>query len=246
MILILLILQKMKFQFKLSSSIVLLLIASACKNNTISPTPPTVITPHSFRKDSINVTTFGASTVKGVGGFSFQQDLKNKLQLFYQNKTITVTTNGVAGETTTQGLKRYKKALAGRTGYVVVIIGLNDAIAISKNLMTIKETESNMRYFVAQAERQHLVPIIGTLQFINSGNNKKLMSVNSNIEAINELYKQIRVENSLVLADINVGLGYNFSLYQDTYHPNEKGYAIIAEILFKTVNQLLKKTNPYK
>ncbi|MGI4751893.1 MAG: SGNH/GDSL hydrolase family protein, partial [Janthinobacterium lividum] len=77
-----------------------------------------------------------------------------------------------------------------------------------------------------------------------SGNNKKLISVNSNIEAINELYKQIGSENHVALADINAGLGQNFSLYQDTYHPNEKGYAIIAEILFKTIKQLLKKPQP--
>ncbi len=229
----------MKFRFRLSCFISLLIIASGCRNTGISPTPTGNIPPVPHDKDSINVTTFGASTVKGVGGFSFQQDLKNKLQLFYKENTITVTNNGIAGETTTQGLKRYKKALAGRTGFVVIIMGLNDAIAMSNNLMTIKETENNMRYFVAQAKTQHFVPIIGTLQFVNSGNNKKLMAVNSNIEKINEIYKQIAAENTVMISDINVGLGRNFSLYQDVYHPNGKGYKIIAEVIFKTVNPLI-------
>src|ERR1700742_2491153 len=80
-----------------------------------------------YGRDSINVTTFGASTVAGVGGFSFQGDLQNNIESCYPGIIVTVTTNGVFGETTTQGLARFPAAIAGRTGFVLILMGTNDA-----------------------------------------------------------------------------------------------------------------------
>src|SRR5882757_428624 len=78
-----------------------------------------------YGKDSINVTTFGASTVAGVGGFSFQGDLQNNIEACYTGVIVTITTNAVFGETTTQGLVRFPGAIAGRTGFVLILMGAN-------------------------------------------------------------------------------------------------------------------------
>jgi hypothetical protein len=56
-----------------------------------------------YSKDSINITTFGASTVAGMGGFSFQPDLQKNFENCYVGKTVSITNNGIPGETTTQG-----------------------------------------------------------------------------------------------------------------------------------------------
>src|ERR1700759_1511473 len=71
-----------------------------------------------YGKDSINVTTFGASTVAGVGGFSFQPGLLNNIESCYTGVIVTVTKNGVAGETTSAGLSRFPTSIAGRTGFI--------------------------------------------------------------------------------------------------------------------------------
>lgn len=48
----------------------------------------------------------------------FQWPLKSFLENCYTNKLIDITNNGVAGQTTTQGLLRFGATIVGRTGLV--------------------------------------------------------------------------------------------------------------------------------
>jgi len=101
-----------------------------------------------YSLDSINVVTFGASTVAGVGGFSFQGYLQQDLQACYPGKIINITNNGVFGETTTQGLARFPAAIAGRTGFVIILMGADDALDLGKGIGKVSTTQANMRYFI--------------------------------------------------------------------------------------------------
>src|ERR1700744_309540 len=131
-----------------------------------------------YGKDSINVTTFGASTVAGVGGFSFQDDLLNDIEACYTGEIVTVTTNGVFGETTTQGLVRFPGAIAGRTGFVLILMGADDALALAHNMFNINDTEKNMRYYIETSLKNNLIPIVGTLQFFNDNNDQLFKTTN--------------------------------------------------------------------
>src|SRR5215217_4892966 len=177
-----------------------------------------------YSRDSINVTTFGASTVEGVNGLSFQGFLKNNIQSCYTGVIVTVTTNGVGGETSTQGLKRYPAAIAGRTGFVAILIGANDATAMVNRTMTVRETEANMRYYIETALKNNLIPIIGSVQFYNDRNSQYLRTANLFVGQINGIYRRLAREYNVYFADINRALGRDFSLYQDFVHPNEAGY----------------------
>jgi acyl-CoA thioesterase-1 len=168
-----------------------------------------------FSKDSINIVTFGASTVAGVGGFSLQPALKTNFENCYVGKTIDITNNGIPGETTTQGLVRFPAAIANRTGFVFIDMGANDAQAIVNKKMTISNTEKNMRYYIEESLKHHLIPIIGTIQFYNDKDDQFLKNCNLYVKQINALYKRLVTEYHIYLADINTSLGRDFSLYQD-------------------------------
>ncbi|GAB3930335.1 SGNH/GDSL hydrolase family protein [Mucilaginibacter myungsuensis] len=194
-----------------------------------------------YSKDSINITTFGASTVAGVGSFAFQPDLKQNFQNCYNGKVIDVTNNGIPGETTTQGLIRFVKAIENRTGFLVIIMGANDAQAIANRKMRLFDTERNMRYYIEESLKRKLTPIVGTIQFYNDQNNQFLKNCNLIVKQINALYKRLAEEYHVYLADLNGSLGRDFSLYQDLVHPNAKGYKLISFVLFDAINEAIEE-----
>lgn len=192
-----------------------------------------------YAKDSINITTFGASTVAGVNGLSFQDFLRTNIQSCYTGKIVTVTTNAVGGETTTQGLARFPAAIEGRTGFVLILIGANDAIALANKTMSIRQTEANMRYYIETSLKNNLIPIIGSIQFFNDKNNQALKTANLYISQINFIYKRLARDYKVYFADINRALGRDFSLYQDFVHPNAAGYKLISFVWFDAINHAI-------
>jgi acyl-CoA thioesterase-1 len=194
-----------------------------------------------YSKDSIVITTFGASTVAGIGGFSFQPDLKQNFENCYLNKVVDITNNGIPGETTTQGLTRFPKAIENRTGFVLILIGANDAQAIVNKKMKLSDTEKNMRYYIEESLKHNLIPVIGTLQFYNDKNDQFLKNCTLYVKTINDLFKRLVKEYHIYLADLNMALGRDFSLYQDYVHPNAQGYKIISFVWFDAINHAIEQ-----
>lgn len=221
-------------------------------STALAQTPSCSVASKFYSKDSINVTTFGASTVAGVNGFSFQPYLKKNFEYCYVGKVVTVTNNGVPGETTAQGLLRFPAAIAGRTGFVCILIGLNDALNLALSPIkytpaqinkTLAITQGNMEKMIEMSLNANLVPIIGTLQFINDKNNKTYAVANNYIKTINAGYVRLvkKYQGKVYLADINAALGYDFKLYQaDGLHPNDKGDRIISYVWFDSINDAIE------
>ncbi|WDF54047.1 GDSL-type esterase/lipase family protein [Mucilaginibacter sp. KACC 22063] len=193
-----------------------------------------------YSKDSINITTFGASTVHGMNGSDFQTPLQQDFEHCYKGKILSVTNNGIPGETTTQGLTRFQNAIAGRTGFILILMGANDATAMFNKKMRIAETEKNMRFYIEQSKKYNLIPIIGTLQFFNDTKNESNRTINLYIKQINALYKRLAQEYNIVYADINRALGRNFSLYSDDIHPNAQGNTLVAYVWFDAINKVIE------
>jgi acyl-CoA thioesterase-1 len=193
-----------------------------------------------YGKDSINVTTFGASTVAGVGGFSFQEDLLNNIESCYTGVIVSVTKNGISGETTNQGLVRFPAAIAGRTGFLIILMGANDATQMAEHNYKISDTERNMRYYIETALKNKLIPIVGTVQFFNDKNNQTYKTANLYITQINALYRRLAFEYHVYLADVNRSLGRDFSLYQDAVHPNANGYKLISYVFSDAINHAIE------
>lgn len=193
-----------------------------------------------YSKDSLNVTTFGASTVAGVNGFSFQPDLQNDLESCYTGVIVTITKNAVGGETTTEGLTRFPAAIAGRTGFILILMGANDAIALADKKGVIGTTEKNMRYYIETSLKNKLIPIIGTVQFFNDKGDQRLKTANLYISQINSIYRRLVREYHIYLADINRAIGRDYALYQDYVHPNAAGDKLISFVCFDAINHAIE------
>jgi len=194
-----------------------------------------------YSKDSINITTFGASTVAGINGLQFQGYLKSDFEACYPGKTVIVGNYGIPGQTTTKGLARFETTIKDKTGFLVILMGLNDALAIVDNKMKIAETQSNMNKMVEIALAYKLIPIIGTIQYFNDKNNKRFQNANVVIRQINAIYKRIATNRNILYTDVNAVLGRDFSLYQDNIHPNATGNMRIAYALFDTINMIIEQ-----
>jgi len=192
-----------------------------------------------FSKDSVNVVTFGASTVEGVNGLDFQSFLTTNFVNCYLNKTINIQKYGVSGETTGQGLARIDNAIEGKTGFIVLLMGANDAIQIEAGRLKIAETEANMRTLIVKSLNQNLVPVLCTIQNFDDRTNATYRRVNVQIRLINELYKKLALEYKIYLADLNAAIRRDFSLYQDLIHPNARGNRLISFVLFDTINKII-------
>lgn len=192
-----------------------------------------------YSKDSINVVTFGASTVAGVNGLDFQSYLTTHFVDCYKNKTIKIEKYGVAGETTGQSLLRLDNAIYAKTGFIVILVGANDAVNIEAGKQKIAETEANMRQLIVRSLQQRLIPLVCTLQFFDDRNDLRLRRINNNIRLINNLYKRLVIEYAVNLVDINATLKRDFTLYQDVIHPNARGNRLISFIIFDAINKII-------
>jgi lysophospholipase L1-like esterase len=192
-----------------------------------------------YAKDSINVVTFGASTVEGVNGLDFQSFLFQNFQYCYTGKSINIYKNGVGGETTTQSLLRLDNAIRAKTGFIVLMVGVNDAIRIEAGRQTIAETEASMREIIVKSLNQKLIPMVCTLQLFDDRNDARLRRVNNIINQINNLYRRLVTEYKLSLIDINRVFRRDFSLYQDNVHPNSRGYRLMSYIIFDSINKVI-------
>jgi len=192
-----------------------------------------------YSKDSINIVTFGASTVAGVNGLDFQPGLTTSFLNCYSGKTINVQKYGVSGETTGQGLLRIDNAIANKTGFIVLFIGANDAVQIEAGKQTLAQTESNMRLLIFKALEQKLIPIVCTIQNFDDRRSVVYRRVNEKIVLINNLYRKLVKEYGVYLADINAVIRRDFTLYQDFVHPNARGYRLISFVLFDAVNKII-------
>ncbi|WP_162847125.1 GDSL-type esterase/lipase family protein [Mucilaginibacter gracilis] len=205
-----------------------------------------------YSKDSIIITTFGASTVAGVNGYSFQPYLQANFKYCYVGKAIVVTNYGIAGQTTTQGLARFQSAITGKTGFVCILMGVNDALNLvsgskpataAQVTKALAITQSNMEDMVQMALSNNLVPIIGTIQYVNDRNLAAYKTANSYIKRINAGYIKLvsKYKGKVYLADINAALGYDFTLFQaDGLHPNDKGDKVISYVWFDAINEAIE------
>lgn len=192
-----------------------------------------------YAKDSINIVTFGASTVEGVKGLGFQSMLESNFFNCYPGKVINITNQGIGGQTTLQGLLRIDKAVLNRTGFIVISMGINDALAINAGRGSISQTEANMRLLITTSLNQKLTPILCTLQNVDDRTDRNLIAVNATIRQLNTIYRKLVTEYKLYLADVNGAMRRDFSLYQDAFHPNARGYRLISYVIFDAINKAI-------
>ncbi len=167
------------------------------------------------------IVAFGDSLVAGVGapeGADFVTLLSHKI-----NEPIIQV--GVPGNTTADGLVRIDEVLEQHPRMVILLLGGNDYLRrIAK-----EDTFSNLKRLIARIQESGaMVVLLGVRGGILAD------GYDDSFEALAEEMHVVYVE------DVLNGIFGNTALMADGVHPNEVGYALIAEKVYEEIAPVLR------
>jgi len=224
------------------------LAAEGCSGGSSASTASASSTPADFDfggNDPRTVTAFGDSITQGVLelrrrdlGLTTSNNYPSRLQALLRglDPAWRVVNRGVGGERTAQGLARLPSILAiDKPGFVLVLEGTNDA----SDCLEVTRIVDNLRSMVRIAKANRSIPILGTLP-PNFRNDPCAQDV---IAEVNALLPGVAAAESIVLADIFTGMNdrslFGLAPDRDPLHPNERGYAVMAEIWYRAMLQVI-------
>lgn len=158
------------------------------------------------------IVAFGDSLVAGVGATS-GNDFVSRTALTIGMPIINM---GRAGDTTRTGLSRLDAVLAQDPGVVIVLLGGNDYL----QRIPLEETEQNLSEIITRVQEQGAVVV--------------LLGVRGGVlrDNFSSMYERVSERhNTLYVSDVLDGLIGNGQYMDDAIHPNDAGYARIADRL---------------
>ncbi|MDY6954208.1 MAG: arylesterase [Thermodesulfobacteriota bacterium] len=168
-----------------------------------------------------NIIAFGDSLTFGTGasgGMDYPSQLSGMI-------SMPVINAGIPGDTTASALHRLKDDVLSQSPRIVLItLGGNDL----KNGTPKGEAFKNLKLIVeAIQDEGALVVLAGVhIPFLGRG--------------FKDAYEQLSQEaGTLLIANIFEGIMGNRSLMSDAIHPNDDGYAIVAERFYRVVKPYL-------
>ncbi len=173
----------------------------------------------------------GDSLTEGYGvspAAAFPALVEKKIQS--SGKNWQVINAGISGSTSASGPSRMKWQIKTKPDLMILALGANDGL----RGLNLKVTEKNLSEIIeiAQAEK---IPVIiaGMLLPPNYGNKYRTQFA--------EMYKHLAEKYKLrKIPFLLEGVGGNPKLNgPDGIHPNEKGHEIIAELVYKSIQDLL-------
>ena len=225
---------------------VALLTATGCGGGSSGSTSSQ--TPSTFDFGTNNptkATAFGDSITQGVLELKrrdFRLSTSNNYPALLQGKLQSldpawrVVNRGVAGERTAQGVSRLPSTFViDQPGFVLILEGTNDASQCQDS----NAVANNLHNMVRTAKANQSIPIIGTIP--PSFRNDPCAD-----DVINDVNNQIRAfasAENVVLAEIFNGMNdrslFGIASDRDPLHPNEAGYAVMADIWFQAMLQAI-------
>lgn len=158
------------------------------------------------------VLMFGDSLVEGVGA-SAGQTLPDQLGRLLK---VPVLNYGVSGDTTRDALLRLNQAVAQKPRIAIILLGGNDFL----KKIPREETFTNLETIVTAFQTGGAITVVlGVRSGIVGG------GADAEYEALAE------ETASLYMSDVLAGLFGRSELMTDALHPNDRGYAKIAERL---------------
>lgn len=173
----------------------------------------------------------GDSLTEGLGVAkqdAFPALLEKKIKAL--GKNWVVVSSGVSGATTASGPSRMRWNLKTNPKMVILALGANDGL----RGLSIEGTEKNLQSTIDIANQAKVKVIIaGMMLPPNYGEDYR--------KKFQYLYDKIAKKNNLKkIPFLLEGVAGDVKLNQeDGIHPNEKGHAVIAELVFNSIKDLL-------
>ncbi len=167
---------------------------------------------------------------------------------------LKVYNKGIGGNNTRQGKARYHRdVIALKPDFVFIYFGLNDTLN-EPAFVPAKEFESNLGWMVEEARKAGIVPVLCTIQHVQTDlllKRHKRESYgdegpNGKIDRYNAAIRRFAVQERVLLTDFGENLdragGPTVALSPDGVHLTPAGYRILAESFFGTVASRLRGT----
>jgi acyl-CoA thioesterase-1 len=157
---------------------------------------------------------------------------------------------GIGGHTTADGLARLDRdVLAHRPGHVVIMFGLNDSWVDpgkTTSRLSAAQYEQNLRQLLARTRAARIAPLLMTPNPVAAPGYppERNVTLKKYVEAVREVARAEKVPLIDVyarFAELTLeGVSLN-DLYTDGMHPNPRGQGILAELLARHFEVLLKR-----
>jgi acyl-CoA thioesterase-1 len=173
----------------------------------------------------------GDSLTEGYGvapSAAFPALVEKKIKA--SGKNWQVINAGVSGSTTASGPSRLKWQLKTKPDLIILALGANDGL----RGLDLKATEKNLANTIEMAQQEKVQVIIaGMLLPPNYGSKYR--------EQFSEMYNHLAQKYKLrKIPFLLEGVAANPKLnLPDGIHPNEKGHEIVAELVYKSIQDLL-------
>jgi len=167
------------------------------------------------------VIMFGDSLVEGVGATA-GKTLPEQLGRLVG---VTIVNYGMSGDTTREGLARLETAVAMNPKVVMVLLGGNDFL----KKIPREETFENLEKIVTAFQQGGAITVVmGVRSGIISG-------------GADEEYEALAKKTGAVyVSDVLSSVFTHQELMSDALHPNDRGYAVIAERIASIVEEYLQ------
>jgi len=165
---------------------------------------------------------------------NYPNDLQKLLQQL--DPAWRVINRGIGGEDVQTGATRIGSVLsADHPGFILIMEGTNNASRCDDASFIV----GNLKTMVDLAKANKTVPLLGTIP----PNFRSPQCAQDVIDAANPKIRSLASAEGIVLAEIFDGMN-NRSLFglapdRDPLHPNEQGYAVMANIWFSALKQAI-------
>jgi len=155
-----------------------------------------------------------------VGGYSGGLSWPSRLDQMIEQNVVNVGVNGATSAMARESIPSL--LFVNKPGYVIVMIGANDAI----KLVDPKDTQSNMEAIIVAIKANKSIPVL--VNVMNMTGPRE--NINVFIPGVNESIRLVAKEHNVKLVDLNKAAGIDPSQYQveDGLHLNNNGEAFVA------------------
>jgi acyl-CoA thioesterase I len=173
-----------------------------------------------FPSQNSGIVAFGDSLVKGVGSES-----GGFVALLSQSLGVPIANLGLSGDTTESALQRVGQVAERKPALTLILLGGNDFVRRVPHEETIK----NLEHIITAIQATGSVVILIGLDAGLLGKDEGKIFENLSIK-----YRTAYVP------DILDGIYGNRKLMSDLLHPNDSGYALMAERIEPVLSKLIK------
>jgi lysophospholipase L1-like esterase len=179
---------------------------------------------------------FGDSITRGDGSTNggYPPDLQNRLAAHFGG--AIVSNRGADSTNSSEGVERIKRNLAARPAYTLIMYGTNDWNSPECQDKPNCETSGNLITIVRAVKSFNSLPFLATIPPADPSMNPE--SRNKWVADVNNLVRPMAAAEGAFLVDVEkafLAQGDLTKLFSDHVHPNDAGYAIIAQTFFEAI-----------